>query len=110
MPWLHRISDKTVSNRLRDAGIRPRKSALEPILAQQHRQLCRKCCDNQHDNARPHAAMLIAAFLAQNNIQIQQQLRHPTEQKPTSTIATDSSIIVIWVARGVQEHSQACYT
>lgn len=46
VPGLRRISDQTVRNRLRDAGIRSRRPARGPILTRQHRQLRRQWCVN----------------------------------------------------------------
>ena len=44
IPGHRRISDQTVRNRLRDAGIRARRPVRGIILTQQHRQLRRQWC------------------------------------------------------------------
>ena len=45
IPGLRRISPRTVRNRLRERGIRPRRPAIRPVLQQRHRvarfALCR---------------------------------------------------------------------
>ncbi|XP_071097013.1 uncharacterized protein [Haliotis cracherodii] len=38
IPGLRRMSDQTVRNHLREAGIRPRRPAIVPVLQQIHRQ------------------------------------------------------------------------
>ena len=37
IPSLRRISPRTLSNRLRERGIRPRRPAIRPVLQQRHR-------------------------------------------------------------------------